>query len=248
VRPNYDEEYVARLFDEMGPSYDIVNLVSSFGFSEIWRAQCVRNLAIPNGSVVADLMAGSGECWTYLRRRIKPKGKIVSVDFSRVMCDRQRKRLRRLAGTNLTISCENALSLSFVEESVDFVISAFGLKTLDDASLGRFALEVHRVLRKGGSCSLLEISVPGAPTLRACYLFYLKNVIPWIGRIFLKNIECYKMLGVYTEAFGSCGRVAEHFRRAGFRVCVKSHFFGCASSIVGTKSTGWPQTSQHTPY
>jgi len=32
VTPNYDEKYVARLFDQMGPSYDVVNLITSFGF------------------------------------------------------------------------------------------------------------------------------------------------------------------------------------------------------------------------
>jgi len=235
VRPNYDEEYVARLFDRMGPSYDIVNRISSFGFSEIWRAQCVRNLSISKGAIVADLMAGSGECWAYLKRRIEPKGKILSVDFSRVMCERQRARLPRLSDLDLTISCENALSLNLAEESIDFVISAFGLKTLNDASLNRFALEIHRVLRKGGSCSLLEISVPGAALLRVPYLFYLKVVIPLVGRVFLKDIECYKMLGVYTEAFGSCRNAAEHFRRNGFQVRINSHFFGCATSIVACK-------------
>jgi len=235
VLPNYDEKYVARLFDEMGPSYDVMNLASSFGFSEIWRTQCVRNLSISQGSVVADLMAGSGECWTYLRRRIEPNGKILSVDFSRVMCDRQQRRLRRALGANVAISCENALSLSVPEESVDFVISAFGLKTLDDASLSRFASEIRRVLRKGGSCSLLEISVPSAALLRVPYMFYLNAVIPLLGRIFLKNIECYKMLGVYTVAFGSCANAVEHFRRAGLEVRLKSHFFGCASSIIAVK-------------
>jgi ubiquinone/menaquinone biosynthesis methyltransferase len=238
VRPNYDEEYVARLFDEMGPSYDVMNLVSSFGFSEIWRAQCVRNISVHKGAVVADLMAGSGECWGYLRRRVQREGKILSVDFSRVMCDRQRRRLQRFVGTNIVISCENALSLSLSNESVDFVISAFGLKTLDDASLTRLTTEIKRVLRKGGSCSLLEISVPDAAILRACYMFYIKKIIPSIGRIFLKNIECYKMLGIYTEAFRSCVGAAESFRRAGFEVQFKSHFFGCASSIVATKSAG----------
>jgi demethylmenaquinone methyltransferase/2-methoxy-6-polyprenyl-1,4-benzoquinol methylase len=236
VRLNYDEEYVARLFDEMGPSYDVMNLVSSFGFSEVWRAQCVRNLSIPNGAVVADLMAGSGECWAYLRRRIEPHGKIHSVDFSRVMCDRQRRRLHRLLGTNVMIACENALSLSLSNNSVDFVISAFGLKTLDEASVNRFVAEIQRVLRKGGGCSLLEISVPKAAFLRACYLFYLKKIIPLIGRLFLKNIECYKMLGIYTEAFKSCDGAAECFRRAGFCVQTKSHFFGCATSIIATKA------------
>jgi demethylmenaquinone methyltransferase/2-methoxy-6-polyprenyl-1,4-benzoquinol methylase len=235
VRPNYDEEYVAHLFDQMGASYDVVNLISSFGFSEIWRAQCVGNLSILPGSVVADLMAGSGECWTYLTRRIQADGKILSVDFSRTMCERQRKRLQKFTGSDVAVRCENALSLSFSDKSVDFVISAFGLKTLDDPLLSRFAAEIFRVLRDGGSCSLLEISLPQASLLRGPYLFYIKTIIPLIGRLFLRNIECYKMLGVYTEVFGSCKRAIGHFQNAGFQVEIKTHFFGCASSIFAVK-------------
>jgi demethylmenaquinone methyltransferase/2-methoxy-6-polyprenyl-1,4-benzoquinol methylase len=95
--------------------------------------------------------------------------------------------------------------------------------------------EVFRILRPGGTCSLLEISVPDSRLLRTAYLFYIGRAIPWIGRLFLKNIECYRMLGVYTEAFGSCEPVAGHLRAAGFRVTQKGHFFGCASSVVATK-------------
>jgi ubiquinone/menaquinone biosynthesis methyltransferase len=235
VQPNYDEDYVARLFDQMGSSYDAVNLISSFGFSEIWRAQCVANLSIPPGAVVADLMAGSGECWTYLEKRIQSKGKILSVDFSRAMCDRQKKRLEGLVDLNAVVYRENALSLSIPDNSVDFVVSAFGLKTMDEALLGRYASEIFRILRMGGSCSLMEISLPRFALLRVPYLFYIKSIIPLIGRIFLRNIECYKMLGIYTQAFGSCAKTAEHFRKSGFQVQMKTHFLGCASSIVATK-------------
>lgn len=233
--PNYDEQYVARLFDQMGPSYDIVNLISSFGFSEIWRAQCICNLSIGQGAIVADLMAGSGECWSYVNRRTGPNGRIVSVDFSPVMCRRQKRRLDRLGGCPIEIRCENALSLGLSDGSVDFIVSAFGLKTFNTASLTRLAAETFRVLRNGGSCSFLEISFPDSIFLRMPYRFYVKSVIPLIGRLFLKNIECYQMLGVYTEAFGSCARVIKQFQDAGFRVAVKTHFFGCASSIVATK-------------
>ncbi len=237
MSPNYDEKYVAHLFDQMSPSYDIVNLISSFSFSEIWRCRCVRNLSIQPGSIVADLMAGSGECWTYLRRRIKPAGKIVSVDFSSVMCQRQnRRRRRRLNDVPVEIHCENVLTMSLMDNSVDFIVSAFGLKTFNAPLLDRLASEMFRILRPGGSCSLLEISLPPSQFLRIPYRFYIKSMIPLIGRIFLKNIECYKMLGVYTEAFGSCAEVADHFRKAGFHVEVRQHFFGCASSLVARKA------------
>jgi demethylmenaquinone methyltransferase/2-methoxy-6-polyprenyl-1,4-benzoquinol methylase len=235
VSPNYDEKYVAHLFDQMGPSYDIVNLISSFGFSEIWRACCVRNLSIPQGAIAADLMAGSGECWSYLRHRLRPNGRIISVDFSSVMCNRQKSRLARLNDVSVSVRKENALSTTLADHSVDFIVSAFGLKTFNGPLLDRLALEMFRILRPGGSCSLLEISLPTSSLLCLPYLFYIKSVIPLIGRIFLKDIECYKMLGVYTEAFRSCAGVVEHFQKAGFQVSVKKHFFGCATSLIAKK-------------
>ena len=219
----------------MGPSYDIVNIISSFGFSEIWRARCVRNLPIKKGAIIADLMAGSGECWTYLKHRVTPTGKIVSVDFSSVMCSRQKCRLNRLKKLDVDIRCENALSMNLENNSMDYIVSAFGLKTFNAPLLDRLALEMFRILRPGGTCSLLEISVPDLKLLRLPYMFYIKKMVPLIGRIFLKDIECYKMLGVYTEAFVSCAGVVGHFQKAGFQVCVRKHFFGCATSLIAKK-------------
>jgi demethylmenaquinone methyltransferase/2-methoxy-6-polyprenyl-1,4-benzoquinol methylase len=234
VIPNYDEKYVARLFDQMGPTYDVVNLITSFGFSEIWRAQCAGNIKIREGAVAADLMAGSGECWTYLRRRLGTKGKIVSVDISPVMCSRQKARLGR-AGVPVDIRCENALAMSLPDGSVDFVISAFGLKTFNPGQLDQLAAETFRILRPGGSCSFIEISVPESRFLQLLYRWYIGAVIPFIGKVCLGDIDCYKMLGVYTAAFGSCAGCANSFGKAGFEVVVKRHFFGCATSLVLVK-------------
>lgn len=43
------------------------------------------------------------------------------------------------------------------------------------------------------------------------------------------------MLGSYTKAFGSCTAAVEAFRAVGFSVQIKSHFFGCATSLIGRK-------------
>jgi demethylmenaquinone methyltransferase/2-methoxy-6-polyprenyl-1,4-benzoquinol methylase len=180
-------------------------------------------------------MSGSGECWNYVLRRIKPAGRIVSVDICPAMCKRQHRRLSHDLTTPIEIRCENALSTGLAENSVDHVVSAFGLKTFNGPQLRRLIIEILRILRPSGSCSMLEISVPDSRLLQISYLFYIGRVIPWIGRIFLKNIECYRMLGVYTEAFGSCKHVAACLGEAGFRVTQKRHFFGCASSVIATK-------------
>jgi len=38
----HDDADLQALFDRMGPTYGLMNVLSSFGFSELWRRACVR--------------------------------------------------------------------------------------------------------------------------------------------------------------------------------------------------------------
>ena len=128
-------------------------------------------------------------------------------------------------------------ALDLPDGSVDFVVSSFGLKTFSREQMAVFAREVHRILRTGGEYSFIEISMPRSKLLGGFFRFYVSRLIPLLGRAFLRDVECYRMLGVYTEAFGSCHHAIAPFRDAGFDPEVKSHFFGCATSITGTRPT-----------
>ena len=62
TRPDlYDPTFVTSLFDEMARTYGVVNLVSSFGFTLLWRRQCLRSIRIDPSDEVLDLMTGMGE-------------------------------------------------------------------------------------------------------------------------------------------------------------------------------------------
>ena len=228
----YDDDYVKALFDRMGRTYDLTNVVSSFGFSELWRWQCVAQAPILSGQHVCDMMAGTGECWRYILRR--GAARVTSIDFSHYMADRQRKR-REKSGLSVTVLEENATATSLQAESVDHVVSAFGLKTLSHEALVAFVEEIRRILKPGGTFSLLEISYPQRWVLSWFYRMYLSKGIPFIGKFCLGDIDCYRMLGEYTREFGSCASVIELFREAGLEVEMKEHFFGCATSLVGCK-------------
>lgn len=227
----YRDEYVQALFDRMGPTYDVVNILSSFGFSALWRRECVRGVQIRPGDRVCDMMAGSGECWRYV-----PEGtaSLVSIDFSPWMTARQEKRKRQLR-RRVEVLGENALHTSIPDRSIDCVVSAFGLKTLTQESVRQFGSEIYRILKPGGRFSLIEISTADGWMLATVFRWYVSSVIPWIGRLCLGDIECYRMLGAYTAVFGSCHRVASAIADAGLQVSVRSHFYGCATSLVGTK-------------
>ena len=229
----YDPKSVRSLFDEMASTYGHVSLLSSFGFTARWRHQAVADLPLASASCVIDLMSGMGELWRSLSKVLPASARVVGVDFSMEMA----RRARRDWPFAVEISVIDVLSLDPSSVSADAVVSSFGLKTFDRAQQQRLAHTVAQLLKPGGVYSFLEISVPSSRPLRVLYMFYLKRVIPLVGRLFLGNPDCYRMLGVYTEGFGTAAHFAECLKVAGLEGTAVSYFFGCATGVRGIKPT-----------
>jgi demethylmenaquinone methyltransferase/2-methoxy-6-polyprenyl-1,4-benzoquinol methylase len=232
----YNPQFVSGLFDEMSRTYGFVNWVSSFGFCQRWRHQCVRAIPVKPGMKVLDLMTGMGELCPDLAKIIGKQGMIQALDLSPAMC-KQAMECRTALSDICTVHViqANALACPLDDKSVDYIFSSFGLKTFNDEQLAQLAGEMFRVLRPGGAFSLLEISVPSAKLLRWPYLFYLRCLIPLIGWLFKGNPDNYRYLGIYTLAFGNCEKLLAMFGKAGFDVQLKRYFFGCATGLVGSK-------------
>lgn len=231
----YDPSFVGRLFDEMARTYGIVNLISSLGFARRWRRQCLRSIQISSGASVLDLMTGMGELCPDLLQMIGPAGAIQAVDISAVMCERAQQQVSAEHQSRLHVLQADALNCPVENESVDYVVSTFGLKTFNSSQLKTLAGQVHRVLRPGGQFAFLEISVPESQLLKWPYMYYLNNVIPLIGRLALGNPDNYRLLGVYTTAFQNCRQAADCFRSVDLQVEFQSYFFGCATGVTGVK-------------
>lgn len=91
----YTSHYIRNLFDNMSASYEIINMITSFGFSEIWRWQCIRKIELKNNDSVADLMTGMGESWHYVTKKIGNQVKLIALDFSSGMLAYAHKRQRK---------------------------------------------------------------------------------------------------------------------------------------------------------
>lgn len=232
----YERDYVIALFDEMAATYNLVNSISSFGFCHRWRRQCVQQLSLRSGNDVADLMCGMGELIWNLDQQLGSSGSVLGIDYSPVMCQYARENIPSWS-SDVTIINSDVLESGLPSQSLDAIVSCFGLKTLSESQLGRLASEVKRVLRRGGQFSFLEISVPSSKFLRAPFMFYLNHLIPIFGKLLLGNPDNYRMLGVYTAGFGNCNKAEKLFREAGLEVESKRYFFGCASGLVGRSAT-----------
>lgn len=231
----YNPAFVGHLFDEMARTYGLVSLVSSLGFARRWRRQCLRSIQIDAGATVLDLMTGMGELCPDLAKQVGEQGRILALDVSPAMCARAGVTAMSRTPRRMQVLHADALMCPVDEESVDCVVSTFGLKTLNATQVQTLAAQVHRVLKPGGRFALLEISVPKSRLLRLPYLAYICHVIPLIGRISMGNPDNYRLLAVCTRAFRDCRQAANAFAAAGLAVRYGSHFFGCATAIAGHK-------------
>lgn len=231
----YRDDFVESLFDQMSGSYSRMNYITSFGFSELWRRQCVEAAQIQPGMVTVDLLSGQGECWKSILKHANSDSKLIAIDFCEAMNKVAAQRKQKFPRHNIKILNENIFKNSIKSNSADYVVSGFGLKTFNDNQLRQLAAEIERILKVGGKFSLIDISVPKNPVLQFFYMFYLKRIIPILGKIFLGNPESYRMLGLYTTAFGNAEKVAKIFSQFNFEIEYTEYFFGCASGLIGKR-------------
>lgn len=233
----YDPAFVANLFDRCSSNYRWWSAVSYFGFIYLWRRQCVARLAPPEqpNVVAVDLMAGTGEVWPHLLRRFPNLGRITALDISHMMHLEAVDRLHRRYSDRITHIEADALQTDLPANYADLVVSTFGLKTFDADQQSILATQIARILKPGGSFSLIEASDPKGWSLRPLYRFYLDRILPQVGRLFLRGANDFSMIGIYTRNFGSSTHMAQTLGDCGLSVTLQSHFFGCATSVAGHK-------------
>ena len=238
----YDPAYVAGLFDRCSANYRRWSVVASFGLIHVWRRACAKALPASPAPRIIDLMAGTGEVWPHLLRRF-PDATITAIDISHRMHVDALTRLHLTYSDRITHIEANALTTPLPDGIADMVVSTFGLKTFNTAQQTVLAARIAQILRPGGSFSLIEASDPKGWTLRPLYRFYLDRILPRIEAVFLQGAQDFSMIGSYTSNFGDCSHFASALRAQGLTVTQKSHVFGCATAVFGTKPIA-PQDQQ----
>jgi ubiquinone/menaquinone biosynthesis methyltransferase len=232
----YDEAAVRGLFDRMSRSYERMNIVMSFGFSVRWRRQMMRLLpSRPTGARVLDAMSGMGETWTEVLRAI-PEARAAALDFSPRMIEHAGTRNRTRFQERFELLCEDVLDNDLPDAAFDVVVSAYGLKTFDEAQSRRFANELARILRPGGTFSFVEVTEPPNRVLRALYDLYLSRIVPVVGVALVSDPVEYRMLHRYLRRYGDGARSTAAFAdHPSLQVQRRLLFFGCATSWSGTR-------------
>lgn len=250
IRDIYDPAAVAALYDSCAPNYRKWSAVASFGLASRWRRQCVDRLMgqrqvarivkgelgpkpLP-GSQVIDLMAGTDEIAPHLLAAL-PAARITAIENAPAMHASAVAAMEEAHAQAITHLNADALQTGLPDGAADIVVSAFGLKTLNQAQQDRLAGEIARLLRPGGSFALIEVSDPKGWALRPFFWLYLDRILPAAARLFLRDAEGLGQIGHYTRRFGDCSAMGQALKDHGLNVTPGRHFFGCATSLAGTK-------------
>jgi len=125
---------VQEQFDPIARTYDLADVLLSFGLDSRWRKKAIGLLAPKTGDIVLDACGGTAGLAKLAARRIGPGGRVLVYDFNRPMMEAGKRMLRALptlVGRHpISFVQGDAEKLSFPVGTFDAVMIGFGLRNL----------------------------------------------------------------------------------------------------------------------
>ncbi len=232
-RPIQDPELTKRMFDDIAPTYDVLNHLLSFGLDIRWRRRAINLLREKRGGVFLDIACGSGDL-SIEALSLQP-ARIVATDFAPRMLTVFREKLdRSRPGAPVEMVVCDALELPFDEHTFDATMVAFGIRNFGDRL--KSLREMHRVLKPGGMAIILELSAPRAPIVRQLYHIHTRIVLPLAGKIISRHNNAYRYLPESIRRFPTEEDFLPLMGDAGFVDCSATPLtFGTATIYKGKK-------------
>ena len=229
------EQPVGDMFNAISGSYDRLNRILSFGIDQVWRKRMIKFLPQKNGQDLLDIATGTGDQIMHVFRQTERVGKAVGIDLAEKMLEIAQAKIKNKSYKDkVSFQVGSAVDLPFPNESFDSLTISFGVRNF--SNLEKALQECHRVLRPGGRLLILEFSMPTHAFVRVFYLFYLRHILPRVGKIVSKNSSAYTYLQKTIEEFPSGNSFCSLLTRAGFLKSRANPFtFGVATLYQGEK-------------
>lgn len=205
---------VEEMFDNIAPTYDMLNHRLSCDIDKGWRRKAIAQLKPFAPREILDIATGTGDFAILAARMLRPE-RLMGADISEGMMAVGRQKVEREGlGDVIHFRREDCLQLSFEDGSFDAVTAAFGIRNFKD--LDTCLRELHRVLRPGGHLSIVELSAPMRPPMSWLFKVYSHTLLPLYARLVSKDGNAYRYLINTIEAFPQGEEMMEILRKAGF--------------------------------
>ena len=206
---------VEQMFNNIAPTYDILNHRLSWDIDKIWRKKAISQLLPFNPQSILDIATGTGDFAILSAEMLSPK-QMIGVDISDGMMTIGRQKVEAKGLQDIVFfKKEDCTNLSFEDNSFDAVTAAFGIRNFQD--LDRGLSEMCRVLKQGGHLIIVELTTPICFPMKQLFKIYSHTILPIYGRMISKDTNAYHYLINTIEAFPQGERMVEILRNIGFK-------------------------------
>ncbi len=222
--------FVNNLFDETAADYNRIERLLGLGSGLWYRRQALLRAGMKSGLKVLDVATGTGLVAREAVRIVGSARLVTGVDPSPGMLAETKlpKEVCLLQG--------RAEQLPVADNDYDFLSMGYALRHLSD--LSRVFSEFHRVLRAGGSFSILEITRPRGKLSSMLLRAYMRGLMPTLGNLISRHKKTKTLLQYYWDTIEACvppEQVLDHLRTAGFEQVRRDVVLGVFSEYRGNK-------------
>lgn len=190
-------EEVREMFADIAPSYDATNTVLSFGVHHLWRRHTVKSSGATPGDDVLDCASGTGDLAIAFKKAVGDEGRVVGTDFCKEILDLAPEKAEA-EGLSIEWQVEDAMNLSFEDDTFDIASISFGIRNVDDPV--QALRSMSRVVKPGGRVLVLEFGQPKG-IMKPFYGFYSNVVLPTVGGIMSGQKDAYEYLNKTSAQF-----------------------------------------------
>lgn len=225
---------VEEMFDNIAPAYDKLNHRLSWNIDKSWRNQAIQALQPYHPQVMLDIATGTGDFAILAAKTLKPQ-KLIGADISEGMMKIGKQKVAEQKLDHIiSFMKEDCMNLSFADNTFDAITAAFGIRNFEHLDKG--LSEMHRVLKKGGHLSIVELTTPVTFPMRQLFKIYSHTFLPFYGKLVSKDKSAYNYLTASIEAFPQGEKMMEIFKKAGFDdMRFKRLTFGICTMYIATK-------------
>ncbi len=225
---------VEEMFDNIAPAYDKLNHRLSWNIDKSWRNQAIQALQPYHPQVMLDIATGTGDFAILAAKMLKPQ-KLIGADISEGMMKIGKQKVAEQKLDHIiSFMKEDCMNLSFADNTFDAITAAFGIRNFEHLDKG--LSEMHRVLKKGGHLSIVELTTPVTFPMRQLFKIYSHTFLPFYGKLVSKDKSAYNYLTASIEAFPQGEKMMEIFKKAGFDdMRFKRLTFGICTMYIATK-------------
>lgn len=232
--PDSKKVQVENMFDSIAPKYDVLNHTLSLNIDKIWRRKVARIVSKTNPDTVLDVATGTCDLAIVTARKAHPQS-VCGIDLSEEMLNVGRQKVQKANLSDIiTVQKGDAENLPFADNTFDAITVAFGVRNFENLEAG--LREMLRVLKPGGSCVVLEFTMPAAFPVKQLYNFYFRNILPLIGRLVSSHKSAYTYLPESVKAFPQRNEFVRIMEQCGYsNARFRSLSLGIAAIYVANK-------------